>query len=128
MSFFCADETQSESSSPIAFLFWTCCVHRDRRWCEGASLLQLSFHITAINPNARQARQIVQCTKTRRFSALWLRRLYWDDGPETNGGAFKNTTWFKHIKEGYAASMKNNITPAGPVLNIMGLDSEESKS
>lgn len=24
----------------------------------------------------------------------WLRRLYWSDGPETAGGAFKNTTHF----------------------------------
>ncbi|KAK9342623.1 glutathione S-transferase [Lipomyces starkeyi] len=56
---------------------------------------------------------------------LWLRRLYWDEGPETNGGAFKNTTWFKPIKEGYAASIKSNITPAGPVPNIMGLDRQD---
>ncbi len=24
----------------------------------------------------------------------WLRRLYWDEGPESNGGAFKTTTYF----------------------------------
>lgn len=24
----------------------------------------------------------------------WLRRLYWSEGPETNGGVFKKTTYF----------------------------------
>jgi glutathionyl-hydroquinone reductase len=27
----------------------------------------------------------------------WLRRLYWDSGPETNGGAFRSTTNFDHV-------------------------------
>ena len=27
----------------------------------------------------------------------WLRRLYWDEGTETNGGAFRETTWFNHV-------------------------------
>ncbi|KAI4618510.1 hypothetical protein J4E89_006705 [Alternaria sp. Ai002NY15] len=27
----------------------------------------------------------------------WLRRLYWSDGPETNGGAFRTTTHFDRV-------------------------------
>lgn len=27
----------------------------------------------------------------------WLRRLYWNEGPETAGGAFKNTTFFEVV-------------------------------
>lgn len=28
----------------------------------------------------------------------WLRRLYWDSSPETNGGAFRSTTNFDHVR------------------------------
>jgi hypothetical protein len=27
----------------------------------------------------------------------WLRRLYWDEGEESNGGAFRKTTYFEHV-------------------------------
>jgi putative glutathione S-transferase len=27
----------------------------------------------------------------------WLRRLYWDESEESNGGAFKKTTYFEHV-------------------------------
>ncbi len=29
----------------------------------------------------------------------WLRLLYWDSGPETNGGAFRSTTYFDHVRK-----------------------------
>ncbi|KAI9884223.1 MAG: hypothetical protein M1823_003995 [Watsoniomyces obsoletus] len=55
---------------------------------------------------------------------LWLRRLYWDKGPDnTNGGAFgSKTTKFDHIKKGYASALRNAIVPAGPVPDIMPWD------
>ncbi|CAI9635178.1 unnamed protein product [Alternaria burnsii] len=51
----------------------------------------------------------------------WLRRLYWSDGPET-GGAFRATTHFDLIKEGYSAvTVGNGVVPAGPEPPIMPL-------
>lgn len=52
----------------------------------------------------------------------WVRRLYWDEGPETNGGAFKNTTYFDYIKLGYARLKTPVIVPAGPVPHILPLE------
>ncbi|KAH6622159.1 transferase [Boeremia exigua] len=52
----------------------------------------------------------------------WLRCLYWNDGPETAGGAFKNSTHFDIIKRGYASvTVGNGIVPAGPLPHIMPL-------
>ncbi|KAI4252157.1 MAG: hypothetical protein LQ352_004441 [Teloschistes flavicans] len=51
----------------------------------------------------------------------WLRRLYWDTSAETNAGAFRKTTDFKAIKEGYTRSMKQSIVPAGPVVEVLPL-------
>ncbi|KAF2181697.1 glutathione S-transferase [Zopfia rhizophila CBS 207.26] len=52
----------------------------------------------------------------------WLRRLYWDEGPETAGGAFKRTTFFAEIKRGYSSvAAGNGIVPAGPVPYILPL-------
>ncbi|KAF3042161.1 hypothetical protein E8E12_007831 [Didymella heteroderae] len=52
----------------------------------------------------------------------WLRRLYWDEGPETAGGVFKNTTQFEVIKRGYASvTVGNGVVPAGPLPHIMPL-------
>lgn len=51
----------------------------------------------------------------------WLKRLYWDTGKETNGGAFRSTTHFKAIKEGYTYSVKGTIVPAGPKPDISPL-------
>ncbi|MCJ1409453.1 hypothetical protein MMC19_003534 [Ptychographa xylographoides] len=55
----------------------------------------------------------------------WLRRLYWDEGTETNGGAFRETTWFNHIKAGYVLAVKGKIVPAGPLPNILPFDEKE---
>ncbi|KAF2738590.1 hypothetical protein EJ04DRAFT_459125 [Polyplosphaeria fusca] len=50
----------------------------------------------------------------------WLRRLYWDEGPETSGGVFKLTTNFP--ASGYAqVSAGNGIVPAGPLPHILPL-------
>ncbi|KAL9049900.1 MAG: hypothetical protein Q9162_006953 [Coniocarpon cinnabarinum] len=43
-------------------------------------------------------------------------------GPETNGGAFKNTTDFICFKKGYAVASKTGIVPAGPLPHILPLD------
>ncbi|KAF2798376.1 hypothetical protein K505DRAFT_267737 [Melanomma pulvis-pyrius CBS 109.77] len=52
----------------------------------------------------------------------WLRRLYWNEGPETAGGVFKNTTFFDAIKRGYSSvAAGNGIVPAGPVPHILPL-------
>jgi len=51
----------------------------------------------------------------------WLRRLYWDDDKESNGGAFKKTTNFDHIKKGYVLATKSGIVPGGPLPNIQPL-------
>lgn len=56
----------------------------------------------------------------------WLKRIYWDEGAETNGGAFKKTTGWVEIKEGYTAAVANlfggqKIVPAGPLHNVMPL-------
>ena len=77
----------------------------------------------------------------------WLRTLYWDEGAESNGGAFRKTTNFDHvsrrpcrcsvpgdgpvhgadggqIKRGYAKASRNGICPAGPVPHILPLDGQ----
>ncbi|KAF2714823.1 glutathione S-transferase [Pleomassaria siparia CBS 279.74] len=52
----------------------------------------------------------------------WLRRLYWNEGPETAGGVFKHTTFFDAIKHGYSSvAAGNGIVPAGPVPHILPL-------
>ncbi|CAO2649347.1 Nn.00g067320.m01.CDS01 [Neocucurbitaria sp. VM-36] len=52
----------------------------------------------------------------------WLRCLYWSEGPETGGGAFKRTTLFDVIKRGYSSvTAGNGVVPAGPVPPIMPL-------
>jgi putative glutathione S-transferase len=53
---------------------------------------------------------------------LWLRRLYWNDGPETGGGLFRKTTCFETIKRGYSSvASGNGIVPAGPYPHILPL-------
>ena len=52
----------------------------------------------------------------------WLRRLYWDKGPETNGGAFHNTTVFRSYKKGYASAQRMAVVPAGPADDILPLE------
>jgi glutathionyl-hydroquinone reductase len=52
---------------------------------------------------------------------LWLRRLYWDKGPETNGGAFGKTTYWDPIKQGYAGAAKWNVIPVGPDPPVLPL-------
>jgi putative glutathione S-transferase len=56
----------------------------------------------------------------------WHRRLCWDTGEETNGGAFGSTTHFTPIKEGYTYTLKETVVPAGPVHPILPLDWEEN--
>ncbi|KAF2637872.1 hypothetical protein P280DRAFT_432921 [Massarina eburnea CBS 473.64] len=51
----------------------------------------------------------------------WLRRLYWNEGPETAGGIFKKTTLFD-IKHGYTTvAAGNGLIPIGPHPPIMPL-------
>ncbi|KAI9816358.1 MAG: hypothetical protein M1832_005115 [Thelocarpon impressellum] len=52
----------------------------------------------------------------------WLQRLYWDEGVESNGGAFRKTTNFDHIKRGYANVFKDRIVPMGPDPHILPLE------
>ena len=33
----------------------------------------------------------------------WLRKLYWDSGKDTNGGAFQNTTYFEHVSSTFCS-------------------------
>lgn len=62
----------------------------------------------------------------------WLRRLYWNEGPETNGGVFKRTTFFQYYKEGYLNAKRGKdglgregmVVPKGPVPDIFPLDWE----
>jgi len=49
----------------------------------------------------------------------WLRRVYWDESEESNGGAFKKTTYFDYFKKGYALVLGSSIVPGGPVPNIL---------
>jgi putative glutathione S-transferase len=51
----------------------------------------------------------------------WLRRLYWDEGEKTNGGAFKKTTFFETYRVGYVAALKGTVVPVGPTPNILPL-------
>ncbi|MCJ1433850.1 hypothetical protein MMC27_003215 [Xylographa pallens] len=51
----------------------------------------------------------------------WLQRLYWGEDEETKG-AFKNTTHFAPIKEGYTMATKSKIVPYGPKHPIIPLD------
>ena len=52
----------------------------------------------------------------------WLRRLYWDEGPETNGGAFRKTTKAETYKRGYAIAKKMDVVPVGPLPEILPLN------
>ncbi|KAK6834354.1 glutathione transferase [Apiospora arundinis] len=49
---------------------------------------------------------------------LWLRRLYWDQGEATVGGAFHKATepWIKYYGEGYAVSRQAVVTPESPFI------------
>ncbi|RAR06635.1 glutathione s-transferase [Stemphylium lycopersici] len=51
----------------------------------------------------------------------WLRRLYWNEGPETCGGVFKNSTRFDVITRGYSAAVGKTVVPASLVPPIMPL-------
>ncbi|KAH0829373.1 Glutathione S-transferase omega-like 2 [Fonsecaea pedrosoi] len=68
----------------------------------------------------------------------WLRNLYWDTSDRTNGGVFKNTTFFEVYKYGYLRAKGRQvhggtdfgwtlIIPAGPVPDIEPLTDEEEK-
>ena len=52
----------------------------------------------------------------------WLQKLYWDTTKETNGGAFKKTTFWTAIKAGYTFTLQQTIVPAGPRQEILPLD------
>ncbi|THY62695.1 hypothetical protein D6C99_00803 [Aureobasidium pullulans] len=49
----------------------------------------------------------------------WYRNIYYDEGDETRGGAFKKATYFDHIKYGYAGAKKVQIVPKGPLPDIL---------
>lgn len=64
----------------------------------------------------------------------WLRSLYWDESDRTNGGAFKQSTYFEIYKYGYlkaqAVAVLGTtdvplIVPRGPVPDIQPLTDEE---
>ncbi|MCJ1377201.1 hypothetical protein MMC17_000293 [Xylographa soralifera] len=50
----------------------------------------------------------------------WLQRLYW--GEDETKGAFKKTTHFTPIKEGYSMATRSKIVPYGPKHPIMPLN------
>lgn len=58
----------------------------------------------------------------------WLRRLYWDAGPETNGGVFGKTTFFDVYKFGYLRAKgkgkdgESFVIPKGPEPDIFPLE------
>lgn len=52
----------------------------------------------------------------------WLRNLYWDTSEETNGGAFRSTTYFVPIKAGYTYTLNQAVIPAGPESPVLPLD------
>ncbi|KAK5164249.1 uncharacterized protein LTR77_009943 [Saxophila tyrrhenica] len=53
----------------------------------------------------------------------WLLNLYWDGVPEESRGAFRSTTHFRAIKEGYAGASRVGIIPIGPLPDVMPLGS-----
>lgn len=55
----------------------------------------------------------------------WLRRLYWDESEETNGGAFGRTTNFDVYAKGYARARRWDVVPVGPKPDMLPLDGEE---
>jgi len=66
----------------------------------------------------------------------WLRNLYWDQSDHTNGGVFKNTTFFEVYKYGYLKAKGRQvhrgsdlswptIIPRGPIPDIEPLTEEE---
>ncbi|OQV11232.1 Glutathione S-transferase, domain-containing protein isoform 2 [Cladophialophora immunda] len=68
----------------------------------------------------------------------WLRNLYWDTSDRTNGGVFKNTTFFEVYKYGYLRAKGRQmhggsdhgwpvIIPRGPIPDIEPLTDEEEK-
>ncbi|KIX93116.1 uncharacterized protein Z520_11173 [Fonsecaea multimorphosa CBS 102226] len=68
----------------------------------------------------------------------WLRNLYWDTSDRTNGGVFKNTTFFEVYKYGYLRAKGRQmhggsdhgwsvIIPRGPNPDIEPLTDEEEK-
>lgn len=42
----------------------------------------------------------------------WLRRLYWDEGPETAGGVFRKTTQFEVVSAHCYLLLKSRLTIA----------------
>lgn len=68
----------------------------------------------------------------------WLRNLYWDTSDRTNGGVFKNTTFFDVYKYGYLRAKGRQthggtdhgwavILPRGPAPDILPLTDEEEQ-
>ncbi|KAK4539883.1 hypothetical protein LTR36_010277 [Oleoguttula mirabilis] len=49
----------------------------------------------------------------------WLLHIYYDLSPEETRGAFRSTTHFAPIKEGYAGASRSKIVPLGPVPTMM---------
>ncbi|KAH7412230.1 glutathione S-transferase [Phaeosphaeria sp. MPI-PUGE-AT-0046c] len=51
----------------------------------------------------------------------WVKRLYWDEGERTNGGAFGRTVDFQAYKDGYTDAVRGAVVPIGPEVNILPL-------
>ncbi|KAF1981294.1 glutathione transferase [Aulographum hederae CBS 113979] len=51
----------------------------------------------------------------------WFRKLYWDEGDLTNGGAFRKTTNLEISKRGYAGAARMTVVPVGPVPDVLPL-------
>ncbi|KAH0294056.1 glutathione S-transferase [Aureobasidium namibiae CBS 147.97] len=52
----------------------------------------------------------------------WYRNIYYDEGDETRGGAFRKATHWDAIKFGYAGAKKMEVVPKGPVPDILPKD------
>jgi putative glutathione S-transferase len=48
----------------------------------------------------------------------WLQKLYWDESEETRG-AFRKSTDFNAIKNGYAHTPRKQFVPVGPEMNML---------
>ncbi|EMD92615.1 hypothetical protein COCC4DRAFT_38043 [Bipolaris maydis ATCC 48331] len=65
--------------------------------------------------NLRMIRRDYPCLHT------WLRRLYWNTGPETCGGVFRSSTNFDMIARGYSSAVGRSADPKVVVPPIMPL-------